>query len=356
MLKFLCGSKASIEETATDFDEDYELTGRILGRGANGYVQQASCRISGRHMAVKSCDKRKMSARGLARLRRELDVVQGLSHPNIVTLEQVYESKSSAHMVMEELQGGQLLGKLQMSGPCSESEAASIASQLLQATAYLHEQQLVHCDIKPENVCFQQHAGRTVKLVDFGSVLRLENGKVSDPKQLREVTFTPGYAAPEVLRGCTLDAKADMWSIGSVLYTVLTGHFACAGNTEEVYRKNKQGKVDYSFAFRRLPADARELLQSLLDPEPGKRPSAREALEHPWLRGAQQQREHEEAKAEPKKETMAFQQLAKLATEVALVQVCCTPQAACLVEAAVGICRVLSEVDSTKPRKALPVC
>merc|ERR1740121_1676218 len=89
--------------------------------------------------------------------------------------------------------------------------------------------------------------------------------------------------APEVAARSGHDAKADLWSVGSVLYSLLTGERVFEGDPGEVRRKSQGGAVDYCPAFRRLPRDARRFLRALLSPNPRLRPSAHKALEDPWL-------------------------------------------------------------------------
>merc|ERR1712003_482871 len=129
---------------------------------------------------------------------------------------------------------------------------------------HLHAQGILHRDVKPENLMFQRRGSNDVALIDFDFAARLAPGE-----KLQQRCGTVGYVAPELLTGQDHDAKADMWSLGSVVYSMLTGEALFNGTPQEVFRQNVLGQIRFGRRFRCLPQDAREFVQSLLalDPE-----------------------------------------------------------------------------------------
>jgi len=262
------------------FEEHYESSDRVLGTGVGGAVKEVRCKRSGRVEAVKSFRKRTMTELEMKSMRSGISVHAELSHPCIVRVRGVYEAQDEVHVVMEKLGGGELFDKvLERGGAVSIKEAADAMAQLLRAVAYLHSRRVVHRDIKLENIVCEEGEGSGIKLIDFGHAVSLD-----DDEDLRRRCGTIGYIAPEVLRGTAYSAAADMWSIGVCAYSLLTGRAAYAGQTDSaVLHQNRRGLVHYGSSFQRLPLKVRHLVRRLLSLDPAERPTAREALQHPWL-------------------------------------------------------------------------
>lgn len=260
------------------FHANYELREEVLGTGVCGGVREAVCRKTGRTVAVKSFDKKAMNRKALASLRSELDIHTRLAHPGIVKLEATFESESESHMVMEKLAGGELFARIVERDRLCERDAAGVALQVLQVLVYLHGQRIMHRDIKPENVIYHRRGGSNVALIDFGFATSVHPG-------LKQRCGSLQYVAPEILGGFAYNEKADVWSLGSVVYSMLTGEVLFDGKTkDQVFRQNVSGSVSFSRRFRSLSAEARDFVRQLLILDSQERPSAREALEHPWLR------------------------------------------------------------------------
>lgn len=219
-----------------------------------------------------------MSAIELDNLKREVEVHTSLNHPHIVRLEQVYESSGSVHLVMEQLHGGELFGRIEQMQGLGEEEAARVSAQLLRALAYLHSRCITHLDIKPENVVYQEIGGEHVKLIDFGFATQFQHGE-----QLEKRYGSVQYVAPEVLAKKTYNEKVDVWSLGSVVYCMLLAAPLYNGGQAEVLEKNRAGLIDYAPGFATLSPGAQDFIRSLLTLEPNLRPSAQEALGHGWL-------------------------------------------------------------------------
>lgn len=262
--------------TNRKLEDDYNLDSKVLGVGISGQVRQATCMSTGRSVAVKSFSKISMSVRRLQELRSEVDIHLAMDHPNIVRLDRVYESHSELHLVMERLTGGELFDQLLLKGTFDEEFASDVIRQVIYAMVYMGAQGVMHRDIKLENLLFA-NCGRHLKLIDFGFATLLD-GK----SELSEKCGTLHYVAPEVLAG-SYTSKADMWSIGVTTYLLLTGKSLYSGDDAVVRKKIMEGSIEFSRSFFSLSPSAIDFVQSLLCKE-SRRPTAAQALEHPWLR------------------------------------------------------------------------
>lgn len=202
-------------------------------------------------------------------------------HPNLVRLEAVHETDDMTWLVMEELAGGELFDHLVQRRRFREAEAADIAWQVLMALACLHGQCVAHRDLKPENVVFVEQGCRALKLIDFGFAARV------DGDGLTRQCGSLGYVAPEVLSGRKYDERCDLWSMGSLLYTLMTGRPLFSGSQEEVLARTKTYRQpEFGMEFWCLSEDAQDLIRALLHANPARRLSAEQALQHPWFLGA----------------------------------------------------------------------
>lgn len=284
MLAPLCnagGWSSSAAEKAIchrDFAADYDLYGPLLGSGMSGCVRGALCKRSGRVVAVKICEKDCLSEKALHDMRVGLDLHRQVDHPHIVKIEEIYESDTHIHVVMECLHGRDMFDRVASGGGCSEATAAGLAVQVLHALAHLHARGIMHRDIKLENIVYQEFGGESIKLIDLDFCARVEN-----PEDLGNCG-TLQYCAPEVVSGQQYDQSADMWSTGSLLYTALTGRALFCGDDCTVATKTRECALDLCPAFFELSGDAQEFLRDLLSLNPSERPSAREALRDRWLR------------------------------------------------------------------------
>lgn len=262
-----------------NFERDYDLQARVLGWGASGDVREAICRRTGKTVAVKSFTKEGMSVKQWENLKSECEIHGSVEHPSIVRLEGLYESDAAMHIVTERLCGGDVFDRVVNAGGLQEEEAARVTAQILRALAYLHARHVVHRDIKPENIVYQENGKVNVKVIDFGFAARLEQGH-----RFQRDCGTLEYIAPEVLAKRGYDEKADMWSLGCTVYVMLLARSLYTGTRAEVMNKNRDGLLDYHWSFGALSPGAQDFVRSLLVLEPSQRPSALDALRHPWLR------------------------------------------------------------------------
>jgi len=230
-------------------------------------------------VAVKAFRKLGMSETAQINLKRELELISQVDHPNIVRWEAIYESENVAMLVMEQLQGGELFDQVVEHGTFAEDRAAKAARQILQAVGHLHERRIAHRDIKPENFVYADRDGDVLKLIDFGFAVRR---RIGGPK-LYQRCGTLQYVAPEVLRDEGYDESADMWSVGAVVYSLLIGKAMYGGSDASIFRKNSEGRVDWSRSFKALSPEAQDFVQGLLCVDPAARLTAAAALQHPWI-------------------------------------------------------------------------
>lgn len=290
-----CSSNADSDELVAAegiLEQHYEVREQILGRGACAAVRAAACRRTGRKVAVKTYDKRNLTDKRARLVRREADILRGLSHSNLVAFESIYESSTNIHMVMELIEGGELYDHVRELGCLSEREAAGIMSQALRVVSYLHSQGIVHRDIKLDNLMFERRRsgirrstglhGRSIKLIDLGFATTLKSGA-----KLHTQCGTLQYVAPEVLQGCGYDQQADLFSLGAVAYNMLTGKDLYLGSLRVVKQKNQAGRVDFCSNFRKLSCEAQGFVRGLLRAKPYYRLSAQQALDHRWLQQMQ---------------------------------------------------------------------
>ncbi|KAJ8747742.1 hypothetical protein K2173_013067 [Erythroxylum novogranatense] len=202
-------------------------------------------------------------------------------HPNIVQIFDVYDSEDSLSIVMELCESYSLYDLvIRTSGGLNEVKSATIMRQLLEAIAHCHRFNIVHRDIKPDNVLFDSR--NRVKLADFGSADRLGAGE-----GMRSVVGTPYYVAPEVLTGREYNEKVDVWSAGVVLYVMLAGIPPFYGETvEEIFEAVVRGNLRFPpRIFRTVTTEAKDLLKKMICRDISRRISAEQALMHPWIVG-----------------------------------------------------------------------
>uniref|UniRef100_A0A8B9DAZ8 non-specific serine/threonine protein kinase n=1 Tax=Anser cygnoides TaxID=8845 RepID=A0A8B9DAZ8_ANSCY len=207
-------------------------------------------------------------------------------HPNIITLKDVYDDGKYVYVVTELMKGGELLDKILRQKFFSEREASAVLFTITKTVEYLHAQGVVHRDLKPSNILYVDESGNpeSIRICDFGFAkqLRAENGLLMTP------CYTANFVAPEVLKRQGYDAACDIWSLGVLLYTMLTGYTPFANGPddtpEEILARIGSGKFSLSGGYWNTVSDtAKDLVSKMLHVDPHQRLTAAQVLSHPWI-------------------------------------------------------------------------
>ncbi|XP_017869164.1 PREDICTED: ribosomal protein S6 kinase 2 beta [Drosophila arizonae] len=272
-----------------NFLSEYNLL-HELGRGTFSVCRLCEHRASKKHYAVKIIEKAAVAAASSSTSDcwEEVEIMLRYgNHPNIVTLYSVYEDASSAYLVMELLKGGELLDRILAVEQMCESEASAVLRTIAAAVAYLHEHGVVHRDLKPSNMIYasMRQTPETLKLCDLGFAkqLRADNGLLMTP------CYTANFVAPEVLKRQGYDLACDIWSLGVLLYIMLSGRtpFASTSNDspDVILKRIGSGHIDFSSTrWSLISAPAKDLLRQMLHIVPENRPTVAQIIEHSWVR------------------------------------------------------------------------
>mmetsp|Transcript_8127 Transcript_8127/g.12324 ORF Transcript_8127/g.12324 Transcript_8127/m.12324 type:complete len:695 (-) Transcript_8127:85-2169(-) len=311
---FFVQSKSRIVDSYDLFQDNF------LGQGSYANVILARHKSTQQLFAIKAVEKKLLfSDTEKTCVMNEVENQLRIVHKHIVRLYEVYETPDFLYLVLENCSYGDLEKMLYLRGHFKEIEVKRVAHQLIQGVAYLHSKGIVHCDIKPQNLLFSfdtekpvspqdspkngamklgneadkldisSPAGLAAKLCDFGL-----SRKVPDVKffkltgDINKIPFsalcgTGGFIAPEILRQQPFGKPADMWSIGVMIYHMLSGRMPFAPA-----RKCLDNPPSYTgVVWKNTSCEAKELIDKLLEKDPSKRITAAEALEHPWLESVQ---------------------------------------------------------------------
>ncbi|KAF8494633.1 kinase-like protein [Russula emetica] len=296
----------------------YELTGihahydmaHELGRGTFATVMKAMSRTTSDWWAVKIIHSQKLRGANAAannnndnnnnnaaarqnsghmqNLVREISILEKLNHPNICGLRETFVPEDGGHdfyLVLELVEGGDLLDYILSHNGLSEPMSQHITSQICSALSYIHEKGITHRDLKPENVLLTKDDPPVVKVADFGLA------KVVDSlTMLRTMCGTPNYLAPEVvMEGVRIkgyDHLVDSWSVGVIVFSMLTntGPFIEDDHEPDIQRRISGRQISWNTLQELgISTTAQEFIRRLLDVNPTTRMSLSDALHHPWL-------------------------------------------------------------------------
>jgi calcium-dependent protein kinase len=223
---------------------------------------------------------------GLKQLRDEIFIMCQLDHPNIVRIDEVYESTNEIYIVQELMVGGDLFDRLdeQPDYHYTEAQCARLVKMMVSSVRYLHSKGIVHRDLKLENFLFV-NKGRDsdLKMIDFGLSKHFDLGQTHT-----EMVGTPYTVAPEILRG-TYDEKCDCWAIGVITYLLLSGETPFGGLDGENMLIVRQNIIRAQVTFKpadvwaNVSAEGKAFVKKMLQADPKKRPSAKEAQKDEWI-------------------------------------------------------------------------
>mmetsp|Transcript_12876 Transcript_12876/g.19265 ORF Transcript_12876/g.19265 Transcript_12876/m.19265 type:complete len:362 (-) Transcript_12876:326-1411(-) len=262
------------------FESMYKI-GKPLGEGAFSVVKEGTNKETGESFAIKIVTKAKLTDEDEIALKDEIAVLKDLQHDHIIRLYDVFEEAKFYYLVTERMRGGELFDRIVSKSYYNEKEARDVCKILFEALNYCHSQNVAHRDLKPENLLLQSEDNDSdLKLADFGFAKRC-----SSENCLTTQCGTPGYVAPEILEGTPYGCKADMWSLGVIVYIILGGYPPfIESNQRELFRKIRRGQYEFHEEYwGGVSADAKDLISKLLTVDPSKRFSAEEALGCKWM-------------------------------------------------------------------------
>jgi calcium-dependent protein kinase len=258
---------------------------KMIGSGSFGSVYEAKNTIFQNIVAMKVIKKDPNNELDEQEIRNEIDILKKLSHPNIVKIYEFYISNSHYYIVTEFCKEGELFSYIK--NKYSERQLAVLFYQVFSGLWYLHDNKILHRDIKLENIMISQkekdnETGEELfwaKIIDFGTAKIFEKNKKE-----KDVVGSSYYIAPEVLKQ-NYNEKCDTWSVGVILYMMLVGRAPFDGKDDEEIIC-KINSADYNSNEPRLmkhSPEVRDLVSKLLQKDTDKRYSAKEAIAHPWF-------------------------------------------------------------------------
>ncbi|XP_051538896.1 ribosomal protein S6 kinase alpha-3 isoform X5 [Myxocyprinus asiaticus] len=269
-----------LHRNVSQFSDAYEVK-EDIGVGSYSICKRCIQKSTGMEYAVKIINKAKRDPT------EEVEILLRYGqHPNIITLKDVYDDGRSVYLVTELLKGGELLDKILRQKFFSEREASAVLYTISKTVEYLHAQGVVHRDLKPSNILYVDESGNpeSIRICDFGFAkqLRAENGLLMTP------CYTVNFVAPEVLKKQGYDAACDIWSLGVLLYTMLTGFTPFANGPEdtpeEILARIGSGKFSLTGGYwNSVSSEAKDLVSKMLHVDPHQRLTAAQVLRHPWI-------------------------------------------------------------------------
>ncbi|XP_053316282.1 hormonally up-regulated neu tumor-associated kinase homolog A-like [Spea bombifrons] len=259
------------------------LVGKMINKGSFAKVMEGLHIPTGQKVAMKViCKKKaKQDSYVLKNMKREPQIHQMIKHPNIVQLYDTLETENSYYMVMELCLGGDLMDRICDKKKLEETDVRKYARQLMSAVEHLHRHGIVHRDLKIENFLLDEN--NNIKIVDFGlsNTIRFEG---LSQELLSTQCGSPAYAAPELLANKKYGPKVDVWSIGVSMFAMLTGTLPFTVepfNIKQLHQKMINGEI--SPIPPDVSAGAVQFIHTLLEADPSRRPTVKEAMEDKWL-------------------------------------------------------------------------
>ena len=281
-----------LEQVSKKYEYDSKDPGSKLGSGTYSCVITAKHRESSREVGLKIIKKKYLCNKEEKEMvKREVEIHQRLKHSNIVSLLETYESKTNLYLVLELCNSGTLEDFMYCKKRVKEAESCVLMTQVFDAVVYLHQNGVLHADIKPANILlhFATHNTKkhildvTVKLCDFGLSRKVPDVKffkvTGDVYKAPYTNFrgTIGYIAPEILRKEAYSISADIWSLGIILFEQVTGTKPFIPYTECLRRKVSFPKDET------LSPTCIDLIERLLVKDAAKRANVKQARNHPWF-------------------------------------------------------------------------
>jgi len=257
------------------------IKGRLLGEGGFGKVYECNLFRTNKVYAMKILDKYKLEPHDIKNLSNEIRIHRSLQHQNVCQFKHMFEDKRYCYMLLEVCDNRSMFEVVEERRMLSELETRYYMKQLIQGVQYLHENMVVHRDLKLDNIFLDRDLN--VKIGDLGLSKRLGR---SD-ELVTDFSGTLQYMAPEILDRSGHSFQADTWAIGVVMYTMLVGTCPFAQNIRCLTKTAKCIMTSvYEFpSHLEVSEDAKDLIACILQTDPSARPSLDQILEHPFFTG-----------------------------------------------------------------------
>uniref|UniRef100_A0A667WSN4 Calcium/calmodulin dependent protein kinase I n=1 Tax=Myripristis murdjan TaxID=586833 RepID=A0A667WSN4_9TELE len=268
--------------------------------GAFSEVVLAEEKSTQKLVAIKCIPKKALEGKENS-IENEIAVLHKIKHANIVSLEDIFESKSHLYLVMQLVSGGELFDRIIEKGFYTEKDASKLIQQILDAVKYLHDMGIVHRDLKPENLLYySMDEDSKIMISDFGLSKIEGTGSV-----MSTACGTPGYVAPEVLAQKPYSKAVDCWSIGVIAYILLCGYPPFYDeNDAKLFEQILKAEYEFDSPYWDDISDsAKDFIIHLMEKDPRLRYTCEQALQHPWIAGdtALEKNIHESVSAQIKK-------------------------------------------------------
>uniref|UniRef100_A0AAQ5XJQ1 non-specific serine/threonine protein kinase n=1 Tax=Amphiprion ocellaris TaxID=80972 RepID=A0AAQ5XJQ1_AMPOC len=278
----------------------YTFAIQLISGGAFSEVVLAEEKRTQKLVAIKCIPKKALEGKENS-IENEIAVLHKLKHTNIVSLEDIFESKSHLYLVMQLVSGGELFDRIIEKGFYTEKDASKLIQQILDAVKYLHDMGIVHRDLKPENLLYySMEEDSKIMISDFGLSKIEGSGSV-----MSTACGTPGYVAPEVLAQKPYSKAVDCWSIGVIAYILLCGYPPFYDeNDAKLFEQILKAEYEFDSPYWDDISDsAKDFIVHLMEKDPNIRYTCEQALQHPWIAGdtALDKNIHESVSAQIKK-------------------------------------------------------
>lgn len=249
---------------------------RTVGTGSFSVVALVYERSNQQQFACKICSRSLLMEKNIFdRFEREVRIMQTFHHPNLVHLFDIVYDENLIYLIMEYCMNGELFQVIVEHGKLEESISRKIFAQLIEGMTYIHMRDIAHRDLKPENILLDENLNP--KITDFGLCHQIEHNTL-----LKTPCGSPFYAPPEVIANQPYDGKkSDVWSLGVVLYTMVTGSLPWK-ETNQMALFRQIMEADFIIP-KSIPPTLRDLIQRLLRVDPTDRPDMQDIANHPWL-------------------------------------------------------------------------
>lgn len=252
------------------------LAAKTIGEGTFGKVKLGTHILTGDKVAVKILEKERITdVADVERVSREIHILKLIRHPNIIQLYEIIETPKQLYLIMEYANGGELFDYIVEKHRIDEKEACSMFQQIISGIEYIHKLNIVHRDMKPENLLLDH--GHKIKIVDFG----LSN-TFKEEELLKTAWGSPWYASPEMIAGKNyVGPTADIWSWGIILFALVWGFLPFEDqNTAVLYKKILAG--DFTIPDF-LSKNLQNLIKKILVTDPSKRYNIKQIRNHKWF-------------------------------------------------------------------------